>query len=307
MVEISAPASVARGGAGPRFVVDALPHMFSAVEVAVASGLLSASARPGGGVVAGFYGSWLDGPLVQQSRYRLPEAVWHELRPANALYYRCWSSTQPHAWVDAQASLSDEGLAQAPAVRLLEVTTVPDALDAERLDELWGMVDGEPSAASVAALRGSSAVLVRHASSPRRPITAAALTWVAVVSATGIDRAPSPVVLHMPDPAAAPGAPVRVTAGPRADRISVGSTGGGGLAVHASAVAALVHDLEPSLAAAIGARPERLRRTGQLWCWQDLAPPPVDGVGGTVLVDAASGAVLFAASTTWQGGRVLVG
>jgi hypothetical protein len=55
---------------------------------------------------------------------------------------------------------------------------------------------------------------------------------------------------------------------------------------------------DDALTGAMTARPDLLERLGPVWVWQDLGPPPAEGVGGTVLVSGLTGRLLFAAPTT---------
>jgi hypothetical protein len=67
---------------------------------------------------------------------------------------------------------------------------------------------------------------------------------------------------------------------------------------------ALDEEARPDLSEALTSEPTRM---GPAWLWQVDTPPPAEAIGGTVVVSAFTGRVLFAATTSWQGGHVLVG
>ncbi len=124
---ITGPASVARSGELPSFVVSTGAGRFFAVEVATDRSLLDTSAASRRGLDA-YFASWDAGRLIpantRGANWSLPAAAWERLRTASALYYRVWSSAQQDRWVDIQSSQTDEeAVLRAPSVQIGDGTT----------------------------------------------------------------------------------------------------------------------------------------------------------------------------------------
>jgi len=285
MATISAEVSVPRTGTGPRFQLDPGPSRYAAVEVARERALLAPESRPGGGPAPGFHGSWEGGRLTADQEYRLPAAAWADLRTGEQLYYRCVTSAAPDAWVDVIASTPDDHLGVAPAIRIVEVGVDATQVPPEQLDRLWREVLRDPRAARLSATPGASAAVVRHSTSPRRPFSPRSVVWV--VTVVGPPEGGSVTEVVVPVHETGEIGEVRhwrAASRPTGSDDALGSARAG---------------LDAPLADAVAAQPARFARLGPVWVWQDGAPAPTEGVGGTVLVSASTGELLFASGTSW--------
>jgi hypothetical protein len=285
VASISADVSVPRAGTGPRFRLDPGRDRFAAVEVARDRALLAPEGRGGRERVPGFFGSWQVGPLSPDPEYRLPETVWAELRGSTQLCFRCVTSSRPDAWVDVDASVTDDRVGQAPCLRIVDVSVDLDQVPPERLDELWAAVVRDPEVARLTSDAEAEGAVVRHSSSPRRPFSPRSVVWVVAVVAPAPGGLVTEVVISVREREA-----TETIRRSTSSRRSVGSAG---------AVSAALGAVDPPLAGALRARPDRFTRRGPVWVWQDNAPAPTEGIGGTVLVSAVTGELLFSGGTSW--------
>jgi hypothetical protein len=296
VVSVRAPSSVPRAGDGPRFEIAAATDRFTALEVATEPRLFSAHERTAADDAGAFYGSWAEGRLRPAGTFEIPGAAWTALRVSDSLFYRALASGSPDAWVDVETTVPEGSSPSPPFLAILDVAT-PGGTPPVDLDRVWRAALVHADVAELARQRDASGVLVRHVSSPRRPITPRAIDWVVVVAVPGAG-AVDEVVVHVSEPN------LDVSAASRTQLAAKPTTEDD---AHSAAEAvATAADDDPGSEGALGAGPKSFERAGPAWLWQEPAPPPAEATGGTVLVSALTGRLLFAATTSWQGGRVLV-
>jgi hypothetical protein len=288
---ITGPPAVPRPGQGPAFEVDPSPNGFYAVEVANSPALLASANRPDGGTADGFHASWLDDRLLPAGTYVLPAVAWMRLREARRLYYRAWTSSSPTEWVDAAATIGDDELDRAPFVAILPTVFKPDEESVRAsVDEVWAAAQQDQGVREAASLDGAAAVVVRHSFSPRRPLDPRAVEWVVILTARPDDGAPlvetALACLDFQTGALVRSAHLRDPQSP----------------VDAVAAAAVMN------ASGMTKRLEtdQLEPLGDFWLSWDPSPPPAPEEGGTMLVHRRTGALVYAATTRWQGGKRLI-
>lgn len=289
MIEVTGPIAWPRGGSPPAFRVSGASaaggDVYTAIEVATDAATLGATERPPGA----FYGSWQDGPLRPPGEFVLPQPVWERLAAAPRLYYRALASISPDAWTDHEVSVRHDVIEAAPFTALLDVECGPD-VTATQLQRVWLAALSSVALAAVAQAEGATAVVIRHASSPKRPMREANLQWVVVVSSQ-VGNTVHEAVGRLVEPELIP----RTTDFVNGARFDV------------DPFEVVSRELADELKAVVEAHPDRFLRRGPVAVWQHLSPPPAEDLGGTVLVSLQTGRVLFAATTSWQGGRVLTG
>jgi hypothetical protein len=289
---VSGPPAVPRPGRGPAFEVDPSPNGFYAIEVASSPALLANSTRPEGGAADGFHASWLEGPLLPAGTYVLPAVAWMRLRAASRLYYRAWTSSSPTEWADAAATIRDDELDRAPFVAILPTEFKPDEESVQAsVDEVWTAAQQDQGVREVAGLDGAALVAVRHSFSPRRPLDPRAVEWVVALTARPADSAllveTALACLDFQTLAIVRSARVRDPPS-RVDAV----------------VAANVINASGNAEGLI--EPDQLESFGDFWLYWNPSPPPVAEAGGTMLVHRRTGALVYVATTSWQGGERLI-
>jgi hypothetical protein len=289
MPRVSGPPAVPRTGRGPTFEVDPSPNEFYAIEVASAPALLASSNRRGGGAAEGFHASWLDGPLHPAGTYVLPTVTWMRLRGADRLHYRVWTSSKPTEWADTAVTISDDELDRTPSVAILPTELKPDEEWVQAsVDDVWTAAQEDQGVREVAGFDGVAVVVVQHPFSPRRPVDTSAAEWVVVLTAQREDGVPladtALVCLNFQTRAVVRSAHLRNPRDP-VDAVAAADV------MTASGIAD----------GPIG--PDQLEALGDFWLRWDPSPPPVAEDGGTMLVHRGTGVLVYAATTSWQGGR----
>lgn len=291
---IDAPESWPAGFA-PSFTITDDPGRFHAVELAVRAELFDARANGAARDAASFYASWEEGGLLTEPDFAPPQPVWERLARTGRVYYRVHSSSRADRWDDHRVSVEDDDVLTAPAIATFGLELLPhDPVAEERWEAVWDRVGADAGVAALRTRGGIEVLICRHATSPRRPTTPSVLEWVVVVSAAALPQVPhDTVVLRLrfdpPEPLRRRELVGRVPLPVPLDAPAA--------AAALNAVPAALRPLPRPL------RPDELARKGPVWCWQDLAPPPGE-IGGTLLLHAITGDLLYAATTDWAGGTV---
>ena len=114
---IQAPTTLPQTSIGPTFTVNLGGRRFFAIEVATQASLFDGDAHGGDRTEQNFYGSWQDSPLLTQSLYTLPFAVWQRLKQSDRLYYRAHVADSS-AWANYAVTISDSQASSAPFIQI---------------------------------------------------------------------------------------------------------------------------------------------------------------------------------------------
>lgn len=288
MLRISGPESCPREGRGPRFRIEGDEPTFVSLEVAVRPDLLAPDRRRNVGATGGFHGTWMEGPLKPPGESMLPLQVWRSLRSAPRIWYRAIASQQRDAWINISTTVPDERVNEAPYVTILDVTH-GSGINSEQLDQIWLAALSSFEFCENSRADDATGAVVRHATTPRRPASSSAVTWLVYVTShmsTGVRE----VVAHV-----------------RHREMTVEMTESFDSPHHSSEN----HDLsfvrvsDSRLDTALTQRRDLWENLGPISVWQDLSPPPTEGIGGTVIVSNLSNKLLYAATTSWANGETV--
>lgn len=289
MPSISGPPVVARSGPRPTFQIDPSPNRFYAVELATRWQLFDGVQHGNERADENFFASGTGASLDDASTFQVPPDVWRRLGAANRLFFRLRTSKGATQLIDEHTTTPDTAAAQAPFVQIVSLFTGEALAEAQvPLTTIWESAQQHGVIRPLVEAGTVQAAVVLHTFSPRRPFDPRAIEWVVVACTAGAEA----------------GAQVKVGL----VRLDVqGRTVKGSFAaqdaqqpIDADGVWDLARD--PNWAASR----DNLEQQGDLWVLSALRPPPVS-TGGTAVVMAQTGRLLFKATTEWGGGgRVLV-
>jgi hypothetical protein len=268
----------------PVFRVDPAGQAGWAVEVARSPELLdtarhAAERQPD----INFFASWEAG-LSTGDSFVLPTTAWTGLRDAPRLFYRLHSSSSLARWQDHQVTTEDADAVNAPFICVFDALTHPDQpFTRADLEPVWVAGRGEPAFLRVCGRGLHEVVFYRHQFQPGHPIDPQSVEWVLAGSSRLVDGLASVAVVRVDF--------VRRVVLAAAVRDFGPQPVDAGQAAVAASTAGL-----PGAPPGWQPAPSAMQRVGDVWIFSNLGPSPTT-VGGTVIVHAVTGQVVYAAGT----------
>jgi hypothetical protein len=290
MPSIRGPSSAARTGPPPSFAVDSAPGHFYAYELATDPLLFAAGEHSGQRTAANFYASWEHQSLASASTFQLAASAWRQLANAERLYYRVLTSTRSDRWADVQTSSPDNVSEGVPFSQIVGRALGGVMNEAQApVERIWAAATSHAAFRSIMADPEARGLIAWHMFSPRRPIDPRAAEWVVVAASAAWQRN---AVVHTG------------LARLEVQSLSIKEA----RAARHTSTPVQPHELTATIdTGAWRISPDQVRQEAGFLIISNLRPPP-GALGGTVIAHLASGAVLYHATTTWDGqGRVLVG
>lgn len=281
---IQGPAGISRAAGPATFRVDPGSNLFYGVEVAAQPVLFDKEEAGHSRNANNFYASWAHSQLTSLPTFTLPDQAWQGLKHAHQLYYRAVTSQSQQGWVNYVPTTRDDAFQQAPFIQVIDLFL--SGLPAEspaRVEGMWIAAQQHSAIQQVTSTQEYRVSVHWHTFSPKRPMDQRAIELL-VVASSYPQHEDAPVHIGIV----------------RLDYLTLSAKSG-----HAFRDPQRPTDRQAAWNSLrnlcdFPTQPEQLERQGDLWLLSALRPSPTNH-GGTALVHARTGTLVYLATTHWQG------